>query len=255
MAVLRKCKVLPAGAGLLTAVFLFSVPFASASAAGFFESLFGGFGRVFNHRVEPPVPAYIDPFNNSMPSAAPRQERLTDNAAPRPRKIFCVRTCDGRFFPVNAHAGMSAAEACHSFCPACETRLYYGSSIDRAVARDGSRYTDLPNAFLYRKQLVANCSCTGRSVAGLAHVDARNDPTLRRGDVLATEAGLVVYNGGHHATADFTPVQSYSALSASERAKLLATKVTPRDRLAAETPLRPSTSPAVRTADKRAAQR
>jgi hypothetical protein len=243
------------GAGLLAAAVLLSVPFASASATGFFESLFGGLGRMFNHRVEPPARVYSGPSSGLIPSVTPGQERVTDNAAPGPRKIFCVRTCDGRFFPVHGHAGMSAAEACHSFCPSCETRLYYGSSIAHAVARDGSRYTDLPNAFLYRKQLVANCSCTGRGVAGLAHVDARNDPTLRRGDVLATKEGLVVYNGDRNGAADFTPVQSYPGLSASKRAKLLAIKVTPPDRMAAESPLRPSASPAVRAADKRTAQR
>jgi hypothetical protein len=187
-------------------------------------------------------------------SAVPRQERATGNAVPGPRKAFCVRTCDGRFFPVQAHAQMSAADTCHSLCPACETRLYYGSSIEHAAAGDGSRYTDLPNAFRYRKQLVANCSCTGRGVAGLAHLDARDDPTLRRGDVLATESGLMVYNG-RDTTADFTPVQSYPRLPAGERAKLLATKVTSPDRRAAETPITPNESAATRRSGSRTAHR
>ena len=45
---------------------------------------------------------------------------------------YCVRTCDGRYFPVVARNGQSAAEACHNFCPAAETRVFRGSSIDNA---------------------------------------------------------------------------------------------------------------------------
>jgi hypothetical protein len=156
-----------------------------------------------------------------------RQERVIDRGPSGPRQAFCVRTCDGGYFPVRAHAGLSVADACRSFCPGCETRLYYGSTIDHATAGNGSRYADLPNAYLYRRQLVAGCSCNGGSTAGLAPMTPKSDPTLRRGDVIATSNGLVVYRGGRDQAENFTPVQAYSGLSKSERAKLSEFKVTP----------------------------
>ena len=56
---------------------------------------------------------------------------------------------------------------------------------------DGSRYADLDNAFVYRKKLVAGCTCNGRDPFGLARVDVNTDPTLRPGDIVATKTGLV----------------------------------------------------------------
>jgi len=62
---------------------------------------------------------------------------------------------------------MSAAESCSASCTARKTRLYSGSSIDNAVTNGGSRYVDLNNAFVYRKQLVVGCTCNGRDAFGL----------------------------------------------------------------------------------------
>ena len=162
------------------------------------------------HGVPQQARAYAEPFSNAQ--AIP-QQRVIESGPAGPRRAFCVRTCDGSYFPVRAHAGLSVADACHSFCPACETRLYFGSNIDHAVAQNGSRYADLPNAYLYRKQMTANCSCNGRSAAGLAHIAPQDDPTLRPGDVVATASGLVVYTGGRGAAANFTPVRSYAGFS------------------------------------------
>lgn len=214
-------------AGLLAAAVVLSVPPTAASAAGLFDSIFGGLSRALGSAPPPQAPAYADPL---APRQATRQERVIDHGPAGPRHAFCVRTCDGRYFPIRAHAGLSVAQACRSFCPACETRLYYGSTIDYAVARDGSRYADLPNAYLYRKRMVANCSCNGRSTVGLAPMAPESDPTLRRGDVIATPNGLVVYNGGRDQAKNFTPVQSYGGFSKRERDKLSALKVTPPDR-------------------------
>jgi hypothetical protein len=131
-----------------------------------------------------------------------------------------VRSCDGRYFPVRAQPGLSAADACHSFCPASQTRLYSGSSIDTAVATNGSRYSDLPNAYVYRKQVVTGCTCNGHDTFGLAHIDAGTDPTLRPGDIVATGNGLAAYTGGTGHAAAFTPVGSYAGLPKGDRNKL-----------------------------------
>jgi hypothetical protein len=125
---------------------------------------------------------------------------------------------------VQAHPGMSAADACHSFCPSSETRVYSGSDIDYATSGDGSRYADLPNAYRYRKQLVTGCTCDGRSAFGLAKVDVANDPTLRPGDVVATRNGLVTVDGTHNKAAGFTPIET-SRLPKNEREALSQVRV------------------------------
>jgi hypothetical protein len=66
-----------------------------------------------------------------------------------------VRTCDGRYFPVPASDGQNRAAVCSSFCPARETKIFYGGSIDDASTESGKSYSDLPNAFRYRKEMVA----------------------------------------------------------------------------------------------------
>jgi hypothetical protein len=128
---------------------------------------------------------------------------------------------------VRAHAGLSAAESCRAFCPASQTRLYSGSNIDYAVASDGSRYGNLDNAYVYRRHLVAGCTCNGRDQFGLAHIDVNSDPTLRPGDVVATKSGLIAFSGAKNKAAEFTPVESYSGFSKSYRDKLSEIKISP----------------------------
>jgi hypothetical protein len=192
-----------------------------APAEGLFERLFGGFHR----HVQRPAADFAEPVNSFA--------RAIDDD-PQPRRVeprhasrgFCVRTCDGRYFPVQASGKASAAEMCQAFCPAGHAKVYSGSDIDYAVASDGSRYADLDTAFLYRKQLVNGCTCNGRDSHGLAHINTAEDPTLKPGDVVATREGLVAYTGRKD-DAKFTPVQSYSGFSKDYRAKLLAMKLMP----------------------------
>src|SRR5439155_719612 len=107
-------------------------------------------------------------------------------------QAFCVRTCDGRHFPVTASDNQSRAASCGSLCPTSETKLVYGSSIDNAATDDGKRYSELPNAFRYRNELVSGCTCNGKDQVGLAPVKIEDDPTLRNGDIVAGENGLLV---------------------------------------------------------------
>jgi hypothetical protein len=107
-------------------------------------------------------------------------------------QAFCVRTCDGRYFPVAASDKASRAASCNSFCPASETKVFYGSSIDNAASDNGKPYSELPNAFRYRNELVSGCTCNGKDQVGLAPVKIEDDPTLRKGDVVAGANGLLV---------------------------------------------------------------
>ena len=215
--------ILHVSAGVFAAGLLTFASLGPASAQGIFERIFGG----LRHTVEAPagLPANIQAFAD--PFAGMRNAPTSPRGEANPACGYCVRTSDGFFFPVQAHAGVSAADACRTFCPASQTRLYSGGGIDHAVAADGSRYTDLDTAFLYRKQLVAGSTCNGRDAFGLARVDVNTDPTLRPGDVVATKSGLVAFTGMKNKVADFTPIDSYRNLSKGARDKLSDIKIMP----------------------------
>ena len=172
---------------------------ATPARAGFFDFLFGGPDKGPN----PSVSSYAEP-SVSPPSLG--QESVRQNAGSTGHGVaFCVRLCDGQHFPLEQHvANATPVETCRSMCPASKTKVFYGSEIDSSVAKDGARYTDLDTAFIYRKQLVANCTCNGKNAMGLAPYDLPSDPTLRPGDIVATKQGLMAYSG--NPAAPYTPV-------------------------------------------------
>src|SRR5439155_22971988 len=103
------------------------------------------------------------PPSSASPFADPNSPFGRPDSGPRyesgPAVAFCVRLCDGRFFPIQRSSGANAAQVCNSFCPAARTKIFSGGVINYAVANDGTRYSELPNAFAYRDQIVADCSC------------------------------------------------------------------------------------------------
>jgi hypothetical protein len=94
--------------------------------------------------------------------------------------------------------------------------VFSGSKIDTAVAQNGTRYADLDKAFAYRDKVSDGCSCNGKDGLGLARVETSSDPTLRPGDIVATNEGLAAYTGNR--SAEFTPLNT----SSSEWARRLA---------------------------------
>lgn len=186
------------------------VAIAQASAEDIF-SFFGGFDQ---------EPAREQPVRR-MPYAtdggyqySPRAHRRPSAPTPRVAEVsqgqsYCVRTCDGRFFPIASSEGSSARVAtCKSMCPSSETKVYSGSSIESAAATDnGKPYSALPNAFRFRKELVAGCSCNGKDQLGLTPIKIENDPTLRKGDIVAGAQGLMISRPSDRpgAAAEFTP--------------------------------------------------
>ncbi|MDR3464955.1 MAG: DUF2865 domain-containing protein [Xanthobacteraceae bacterium] len=141
------------------------------------------------------------------------------------RGAFCVRSCDGRYFPVPPADGGSAAAACGSLCPGSATKVVYGGAIDSAVTPSGQSYADLPNAFRYRSEIVAGCTCNGKDTFGLAKVRIEDDHTLRKGDIVAGAGGFMVASGrvdGRKA-ANFTPAPA-SIRSRFERMPVLASE-------------------------------
>ena len=199
------------------------------ASAGFLDRIFGGIRDAVSAPPRQPsnINSFVDPFSamsNALGGGRQERDRRADL---NPSKGFCVRTCDGQFFSVQTRPGMSAAEACSSFCPATPTKVFAGSNINTAVASDGTRYSDLATAFSFREKLVAGCTCNGKSPGGLASLDVNKDPTLRPGDIVATKNGLVAFTGASNNIANFTPIDSYRGLSQSARDKLSDVKIMP----------------------------
>lgn len=160
-----------------------SIAVPPARAQDFFSTLFGVFAPPRALRpAPPPGPADGPPVE--------LHQQVDATAV-----TYCVRTCDGFSFPIAIAEGESEAALCHSFCPAAETRVFRGSSMDDAASQSGRPYADLPNAFRYRKELVAGCTCNGKNVFGLARIDIADDTTLRKGDIVVGRQGPMVASG------------------------------------------------------------
>jgi hypothetical protein len=199
---------------------------AAPASAGFFDRLFGSITR----HIRPPAELRELPQMSPIPGerVAPQGgANWRARGAGGPRTAFCVRTCDGHYFPVQANARYSAAQMCSAFCPASETRLYTGGGIDHAVGTDGHPYSELPNAYAYRKKLIANCTCNGKDVFGVARLAADADPTLQRGDVIATRHGMMAVSGKSEEGPQFTAADNYRGFSRGYREKITGMEVTP----------------------------
>ena len=132
----------------------------------------------------------------------PREQRATDGRSVqrigRPANLsgsfrtLCVRTCDGYFFPISWSVSQRAFErderACQAMCPGTEVELHYHrvsgeDSADMVSAATGLPYSEMDNAFLYRKpgvSIPAGCGC------GAAAQEARGFQTIG-GDYSANE--------------------------------------------------------------------
>jgi hypothetical protein len=193
-----------AGASAFAAAFALALP--DAARAGILDFLFGGFQQ---QPAQPPASSYVEPPGPGPGSAARRAPDGTreEGGGGGRYAAYCVRLCDGHHFPLEHLDNATPVETCRAMCPASKTKVFFGSAIDHAAARDGQRYTDLDNAYIYRDHLVPDCTCNGKDAFGLAPYDSKYDPTLRPGDIVATKDGFVAFTGKRGGqVADFTPV-------------------------------------------------
>src|SRR3954468_22701080 len=81
-----------------------------ASAEGLFDFLFAPQKQ---QQRQAPAQAnfFADPFGLNQQSAPPKPV-ATAGSGP----AFCVRSCDGRYFPISTRGGATPAAMCQAFC-------------------------------------------------------------------------------------------------------------------------------------------
>ena len=135
---------------------------------------------------------------------------------------YCVRACDGYFFPLNKSRNATREQSCKLTCPSAPMAYYSGIQIDRARNEKGESYASLPTAFRFRDTAVQNCECNSLDATEEDMVrSSRSDPTLRPGDVVVAVNGPILYRGGNDAHA-FVSVEQSSLISSETRRRLRA---------------------------------
>jgi len=156
---------------------------------GALERIFGG-----QQRVRP------------QPLAEPEATRTAGERRFAPSsqgRTMCVRMCDGYYFPVGDLERQRDLPlhdlSCNAACPGAPTKLFVlppgADEIEAAQAADGMRYADLPMAQAYTTSVDDTCSCQGPNRRVAARLDIRHDMTLRKGDIIVTSEGPLVYRG------------------------------------------------------------
>ncbi len=129
---------------------------------------------------------------------------------------FCVRTCDGYFFPLIKSTSASRQQSCELACPSAPMEIYDGSTIESARNAKGQRYASLPVAFAFRDKATSKCVCNDpQSSQTFFERTAKSDPTLRSGDIVVEGAGAFVYSG-----ANLVPLSQASFMSHNLRDRL-----------------------------------
>jgi hypothetical protein len=183
-------------------------------------TLFGSTRRdVPEITVRPGSPGQRPPSGPLDPQARTASDTMESPGGPR---AFCVRLCDGFFFPTGpatSGAGRNAQQAtCNSLCPGTEVALYSVAArgtIEDATSARGQTYASLRTAFLFRQRVENVCTCRGTATNGLARLPITHDPTLRAGDIVVTDAGVRVFSGGPrfpYRAQDFVAARSYGRL-------------------------------------------
>ncbi len=187
------------------------------------------------------------PLNPTIPTRHGKRPGASA-ATSSPRRPVCVRLCDGFFFPLSSFSRSDAIAsqdaACTGLCPDAATALYFlpagSDKIQDAASVSGERYTALPASLRYRATRDRACACRGALARDPPYWQ---DPTLRKGDVVATSTGFVVFRGDGRTpfgSEDFValaaasiPEDRRAALTAIERAGAPPTRLDDRAQIAA----------------------
>lgn len=182
---------------LAIAVAAFS-PLDTWAQGDFFDYLFGpeppsAYPARRSFRVAPPRPRPRAPKAAKRYDGPPSDHVETDSTS---GGGYCVRACDGYYFPLIKSSLISGQQSCEFACPSAHVQLYQGDSIEEARNAKGERYSALPAAFSFRDRLTAGCACNDPSSShDYFRRLSRKDPTLRAGDVVVGEKEASVYSG------------------------------------------------------------
>ncbi|MBU3886858.1 MULTISPECIES: DUF2865 domain-containing protein [Methylosinus] len=237
-----------------------------AFAQDFFQQLFGGGGGGYSDYGGGSYPSYRRHAHARRHGYAPQERRVyvpqarrgepqlrARRAAPggEPQRAvyaeaagggrsYCVRECDGYFFPVGLYSSSSDTashqRACGRLCPGARTTLYVmrggSDNIEEAVAaRGGASYSRLM-ASLQRKsegkgegEKDKECSCHAGQSSESSIEAIYLDPTLRRGDAVMTAHGVEIFHGASrypYSKNDFRPLARSPDLDEPVRRRLAA---------------------------------
>lgn len=169
---------------------------------------FGGSSALFGQqdntaRKTLSLPRTSDKANKSTRQTRSIRKMLTEDTSINTRTSYCVRTCDGFYFPVgNPDSGdLHAHQAsCDRACPGADTDIYVApagsAGIADAINRKGARYDTLSTAFNHYTQIDSACTC---SVNGSRrNYSVLNDFTLRKGDLIMSSKGLLEFQGAEN---------------------------------------------------------
>lgn len=134
--------------------------------------------------------ALFGPGNVVAPAPGPADGQLSGTY-----RTLCVRTCDGFYFPVSYATVPSKFQdderICKNMCPASEATLYAhrnpGEDVAQAVSISGQPYSSMPNAFKYRKEFSAACSCKAPGQTWSEALKQIDDQTVAQGDIVVTQ--------------------------------------------------------------------
>jgi hypothetical protein len=143
--------------------------------------------------------------------------RPSGKSIPGEYRTVCVRTCDGYYFPMSFSSSRRQFSRdlrnCQAMCPGTEMQVFFqendaqmveevkegeeapdirNESADMISAANGKPYSEMPTAYLYRRESLArpaNCSCNaqGNSEA-VAETAPSNEATSSTGPAAAIPA-------------------------------------------------------------------
>jgi hypothetical protein len=198
---MRGFKALAGGTVLIAALVAAAEP---SFAQSLLQRLFGFGGSR--------TPEYRDGRMGSYGYGSPRYDYDEDwEEDTSTYRTLCVRLCDGFYFPISEGVRREGlyrdSRACMQRCDG-EARLFYyptfGGSVETMVDLSGRSYTELPNAFRYRKSLVEGCAC--KPAPWSAEAAARHQGYAAEGAQQAADAGPEPEDDGERRSAGATGV-------------------------------------------------
>lgn len=173
-----------------------------------------GCGDDYKRQYEARRPTFFSFFDERGTSfrEPERQRRAPSDLPFSTYRTMCVRQCDGYYFPVSFStlpSQFAADEAqCTERCAAPSELFVYrnpGEDVEQMVSLAGKPYSELKNAWLYRKKFINGCSCDATEYSRDEIAKAQQEiDSADSGDPLREQQGEAA-PGGDDKRADSAP--------------------------------------------------